>query len=106
MQFKDANGTLLKDGDFILLTGDGVGAFTMRGWRVGVFQHGTVEPLVPPADGSQKVTLPVFQYGTFRVDEATAWAVQNTAEETGRIYRKALAGHRKDRHDLCLHGGK
>jgi hypothetical protein len=29
MHFKDANGTLFRDGDYILSTGDGLGAFTM-----------------------------------------------------------------------------
>ena len=65
MEFKEANGTLLKDGDYILSTGDGLAAFTMKRWTVGVFrQRGEdgfcVEPLVPPADGSYMVHLPCW----------------------------------------------
>jgi hypothetical protein len=111
MQFKDANGTLLKDGDYILSTGDGVGAFTMKGWWVGVFRQRRedgycVEPLVPPADGSYTVYLPVLEYATYTIDQATAWAVENTAKETSRIYRLALSYHRKGQHGRCVHGEK
>jgi hypothetical protein len=111
MHFKDANGTLLKDGDYILSTGDGLAAFTMERWTVGVFrQRGEdgfcVEPLVPPADGSYMVHLPVLEYATYKIDQATAWAVENTAKETSRIYRLALSYHRKGQHDHCVHGEK
>jgi hypothetical protein len=109
MQFKDANGTLLKDGDYILSTGDGLGAFTMKRWTVGVFRQREkdgfcVEPLVPPADGSYMVHLPVLEYGTYKVDPATAWTVVNPAKETKRIHRLALTDHRTGRHESCIHG--
>jgi hypothetical protein len=109
MQFKDASGNLLKDGDFILCTGDGLGAVTMKRWTVGVFRQREedgfcVEPLVPPADGSYMVNLPVLEYGTYKIDQATAWAVENTAKETSRVYRLALSYHRKGQHDHCVHG--
>jgi len=111
MEFKDANGTLLKDGDYILSTGDGVGAFTMKRWTVGVFrQRGEdgfcVEPLVSSADGSYMVHLSVLEYATYKIDQATAWAVENTSKETRRIYRLALSYLRKGQHDHCVHGEK
>jgi hypothetical protein len=111
MEFKDANGTLLKDGDYVLSTGDGLGAFTMKRWTVGVFRRREedgfcVEPLVPPADGSYIVHLPVLEYATYKIDQATAWAVENTSKETRRIYRLALNHHRTGRHDRCVHGKK
>jgi hypothetical protein len=108
MQFKDANGTLLKDGDFILSTGDGLGAFTMKRWTVGVFRQREedgfcVEPLVPLADGSYMAHLPVLEYGSYKIDEETAWAVERSAKETSRIYRLALNQHRNGQHNLCAH---
>jgi hypothetical protein len=109
MHFKDANGTLLKDGDYILSTGGGLGAFTMKHWTVGVFRQREeegfcVEPLISPTDGSYTVHLPVLEYGTYKIDQATAWTVENTTKETNRIYRLELNHHRTGRHESCIHG--
>lgn len=97
------------DGDYILTTGDGLGAFSMKHWTVGVFRQREedgfcVEPLISPSDGSYTVHLPVLEYGSYKIDEATAWAVENTTKETKRLYRLALNHHRNDQHESCMHG--
>jgi hypothetical protein len=94
VQFKDSNGTLLNDGDYILSTGDGFCAFAMEHWKVGVFRQREedgfcVEPLTSPKDGSYIVYLPVLEYRTFKIDQATAWAMERTGKETNRIRRPA-----------------
>jgi hypothetical protein len=81
MQFKDTNGVSLKDGDYILTTGDGLGAFSMKHWTVGIFRQQEedgfyVEPLVSPTDGRYTVRLPALEYGSYKIDEATAWAMK------------------------------
>lgn len=111
MKFKDSNGVTLRDGDYILSTGDGIGAFTPKDWTAGVFRQPSedgycVEPLVKLTDGSYTVHLPILEYCTYKIDKATAWAVVNRAALTNSIYERALRKHCIDQHQHCTHGNK
>jgi hypothetical protein len=103
---RDSNGTELKNGDYVLITGDGIAAFPVENWAAGIVRiskmGSVVEPISPsPLDGFS-VTLPVI-YGMWKIDYATAVALTSPQEMVSEKYGQTLEQCFHGDHTDCLH---
>jgi hypothetical protein len=108
MIYKDANGIELKDGDYVLTTGDGIAAFAKPQWRAEVFRiHNhdgesgfCCDPIYPPHDGSQRASFPAREgngqfISTYRIDRESAIAFASRERDAQNAYEEALAAYRQ-----------
>ena len=108
MIYTDANGIELKDGDYVLTTGDGIAAFAKPQWRAEVFRvHNhdgesgfCCDPTHPPQDGSQRVSFPAREdngkfISTYRLDRESAIAFSSRGRDAQNTYEDALAAYRQ-----------
>jgi hypothetical protein len=102
----DSSGTELKDGDYVLITGDGIAAFPIENWSAGIVRFSRmgsfVEPVSPsPLDGFI-VTLPVG-YRMWKIDYATVVALTSPQEVVSERYEQTLEQCWHGDHTDCLH---
>ncbi len=110
MTYIDSNGVELNDGDYVLSTGDGVGAFSRTHWDAGIlriFRHDdgetgyNISPVFPPQDGSVQVSLSAYNpddgrfIRLYKIDRESAVALMSKSREAQKAYEMALDTYRR-----------
>ncbi len=106
-KYHDSNGVELKDGDYVLSTGDGIAAFPVPHWSVGIFRifqnngetHYNIRPITPEPDGEMEVHFPARndrgQFARlYKIDRESAISLHQP-EKADQVYDEALNDYRR-----------